>query len=70
MVEGDAAKATRGTVFVVDGDRALARQVTLAETRDADRRVSDGLAPGAVVVLEPGTLADGDRVTVAKAPAR
>ncbi len=70
VVEGDAAKATRGKVFVVELGRAVAREVTLAETRDADRRVSAGLAPGAVVVLEPGVLADGDRVTVAAVPAR
>lgn len=60
----EAAKATSGHVFVVVDGKAQRRDVKLAEERDADRRVSAGLKPGEAVVLEPGELRDGQRVTI------
>lgn len=65
-----AAKATRGTVFVVDDGVARAREVTLAEVRDADRRIAAGLKAGEAVVLDPAKVRDGARVSVAGAQAK
>ncbi|HEY4556538.1 MAG TPA: efflux RND transporter periplasmic adaptor subunit, partial [Lysobacter sp.] len=59
----DAAKATRGHVYVVADGQAVQREVELAETRDADRRVSAGLKPGEAVVTDPSKVRDGQRVT-------
>ncbi|MFC0676663.1 efflux RND transporter periplasmic adaptor subunit [Lysobacter korlensis] len=58
----DAADAKTGHVFVVVDGKAQRREVQLAETRDADRRVSAGLEPGVKVVLDPATVRDGQRV--------
>ncbi len=66
----DAAKATTGTVFVVADGVAKAREVTLAEQRDTDRRISAGLAPGEQVVSDPKTVKDGQRVVVGDAAAK
>lgn len=60
----DAAKAKQGTVFVVADGRAVAREVPLAETRDADRRVPSGLKPGEAVIVDPAKVRDGQKVTV------
>lgn len=59
-----AAKAAQGTVFVMSDGRADAREVRLAEVRDADRRVSAGLRPGDAVIVDPSKLRDGQRVAV------
>ncbi|GHA82964.1 efflux RND transporter periplasmic adaptor subunit [Cognatilysobacter bugurensis] len=59
----EAATAKTGHVFAVVDGRAQRREVQLAETRDADRRVSAGLEPGAKVVLDPSSIDDGARVT-------
>ena len=66
----DAAKATTGRVFVVADGVAKAREVTLAEQRDTDRRISAGLAPGEQVVSDPKTVKDGQRVVVGDAAAK
>lgn len=63
--QADAAKAMRGTVFVVADGRADAREVALAEIRDADRRVPSGIAPGTAVIVDPSKVRDGQKVTVA-----
>lgn len=64
-VDAKTAKTAKtGRVFVVADGVAAAREVQLAETRDADRRVASGLKPGDVVVTEPKDLRDGARVTV------
>jgi RND family efflux transporter MFP subunit len=65
-----AAKATRGTVFVVVDGAAQAREVALAETRDADRRLASGVKPSEAVVIDPAKVRDGQRVTVAGADAK
>lgn len=57
------AQAKTGHVYVVVDGRAQRREVQLAEIRDADRRVSAGLEPGARVVLDPSAVDDGTRVT-------
>jgi RND family efflux transporter MFP subunit len=57
------ATAKTGHVFVIVDGRAQRREVQLAETRDADQRVSAGVEPGAQVVLDPSTVDDGTRVT-------
>jgi RND family efflux transporter MFP subunit len=62
--EDDAPKAKRGTVFVVVDGRAEARDVALAETRDADRRIPSGIAPGAAVIVDPARVRDGQKVAV------
>jgi RND family efflux transporter MFP subunit len=50
-------------VFVLDGDRVQRRPVTVAERQGGRAAVSEGLADGEVVVLEPSaSLSDGDRV--------
>ncbi|TCZ87224.1 efflux RND transporter periplasmic adaptor subunit [Lysobacter sp. N42] len=59
-----AAKATRGTVFVAVDGRADAREVPLAELRDADRRVPSGIRPGEAVIVDPTTVRDGQKVTL------
>ena len=63
----DAAKATAGHVYVVADGRAVQREVQLAETRDADRRVSAGIAAGEAVVTDPSKVRDGQRVTTGAA---
>lgn len=62
VTEGEAAKAGKGTVFVVEDGRARARVVPLAETRDTDRRIPSGIAPGTPVIVEPASVRDGRRV--------
>jgi RND family efflux transporter MFP subunit len=59
-----AAKAKQGTVFVVADGRADARDVPLAEVRDADRRIPSGIEPGAAVIVDPSNVRDGQKVTV------
>ena len=59
----DAKTAKQGRVFVVADGVAVAREVTLAESREADRRVASGLKPGDAVVVDPKDLRDGARVT-------
>ncbi|HSM12271.1 MAG TPA: efflux RND transporter periplasmic adaptor subunit, partial [Lysobacter sp.] len=63
VAAADAARARKGRVFVVVDGRAVEREVTLAEVRDADRRIAAGVEPGEPVVLEPDELRDGQRVT-------
>lgn len=63
VAAADAARATRGRVFVVEDGRAVEREVTLGEVRDADRRIASGVKPGEAVVLEPQEVDDGQRVT-------
>lgn len=54
--------------FVVAEDKALQRQVTVGRSLGEDREVTQGLAGGETVVLDPpASLADGDRVRVAAA---
>lgn len=54
--------------FVVAEDKALQRQVTVGRSLGDDREVTQGLAGGETVVLDPpASLADGDRVRVAAA---
>jgi RND family efflux transporter MFP subunit len=61
--EGDAA-----AVFVLDQGAAKRVEVTLGETRDAERRVLSGIQPGDVVILSPPRdLEDGREVTTADA---
>ncbi len=62
--DAEAARAKQGTVFVVADGRAEAREVPLAEARDADRRVPSGIAPGTAVILDPSAVRDGQKVTV------
>lgn len=62
--DSDAAKARTGTVFVVADGRADAREVPLAEVRDADRRVPSGIAAGTPVIVDPAAVRDGQKVTV------
>ncbi len=63
-----AAIAQRGeqdVAFVVSGDKAALRKLTLGRTLGEDREVLAGLAGGEQVVLDPPeALADGARVTV------
>ncbi len=59
-IVGDGANAA--VYLVVDG-AAKRQAVRLGETRDAERRVLDGVAEGATLILSPPTdLADGRRV--------
>lgn len=52
------------TVFVVEGDKALARKPKLGRTLSDSREVLGGLSAGDSVVLEPAaTLADGAKVS-------
>jgi RND family efflux transporter MFP subunit len=74
LAEGDtAAKATRGTVFVIAGDAAdgtaQAREVALGEARDSDRRIASGLKPGERIVDDASKIEDGQRVVIADAKA-
>ena len=62
-----AAKATAGKVFVVEDGAAVAREVTLGETRDTDRLVTAGLKPGEAVISDPAKIQDGQRVVVGDA---
>ncbi len=53
----------RDVAFVVDGERAAQRALTLGRTLGEDREVLQGLAAGDAVVLDPPeSLADGERV--------
>lgn len=63
----DTARAKRGHVYVVEDGVARRREVQLAELRDADRRVSAGLEPGARVIVDPSKVDDGQRVTTGDA---
>lgn len=54
--------------FVVAEEKAQQRQVTVGRSLGEDREVTQGLAGGETVVLDPpASLADGDRVRVAAA---
>jgi hypothetical protein len=56
----------RDVAFVVDGERAAQRALTLGRTLGEDREVLSGLASGDAVVLDPPeSLQDGDRVRIA-----
>ena len=65
-----AAIASRGdkdVVFVLEGDVARQREVTLGRTLADDREVLQGLNGGETVVLDPPEqLADGSRVRIAR----
>ena len=57
------AQGDTNVVYVLDGDRARARKVTLGQTYSELRQVLDGLkANERVVVRPPADLQDGDRV--------
>ena len=71
LAEGEtAAKATRGTVFVIADGSAQAREVALGEARDSDRRIASGLKPGERIVDDASKIEDGQRVVVADAKAK
>jgi RND family efflux transporter MFP subunit len=56
------------SVYVVEGDTARLRFVTLGEERDYHREVLSGLTPGErIIVTPPPLLSDGARVTVQQA---
>jgi multidrug efflux pump subunit AcrA (membrane-fusion protein) len=56
------------SVYVVDGDTARLRFVTLGEARDDQREVLSGLtAGGKIIVAPPPLLADGGRVAIQEA---
>jgi RND family efflux transporter MFP subunit len=59
------AQGDGNVVYVVDGDRARTRRVTLGQTYSELRQVLDGLkANERVVVRPPANLLDGDRVQI------
>ena len=59
-------EGSEAAVFVVNDGVANRVNVSLGETRDAERRVLSGLKPDDVVVLAPPRqLNDGGRVAVA-----
>lgn len=62
VAQDEAAKATRGSAFVVADGRAVEREVSLGPVRDADRLILSGVKPGEPVVLDPDGLRDGQRV--------
>ncbi|HEY5805162.1 MAG TPA: efflux RND transporter periplasmic adaptor subunit [Lysobacter sp.] len=56
--------------FVVAEEKAMQREVTVGRSLGEDREITQGLAGGETVVLDPpASLADGDRVKVAAAGA-
>ncbi len=55
-------------VFVVDGDRARLRMITLGESQGERIEVLSGLVPGERVATSPAALRDGARVTVGGMP--
>lgn len=56
------------SLYVVEGDTARLRLVTLGERRDNDREILSGLTDGERVVMAPSTLlADGGRVAIQEA---
>jgi hypothetical protein len=56
------------SVYVVSGDTARLRLVTLGEARDSRREVLSGLSAGERVILAPPyLLADGGRVAIQEA---
>ena len=58
----------KDVAFVVQGDKAMLRTLTLGRTLGDDREVLSGLEGGEAVVLAPDeTLADGARVKLAPA---
>ncbi|HEY0504367.1 MAG TPA: efflux RND transporter periplasmic adaptor subunit, partial [Lysobacter sp.] len=60
------AREGKQVAFVVAGERAQRREVTVGRSLGEDREVTQGLAGGETVVLDPpASLADGDRVRVA-----
>ena len=62
-------RAGRSVAFVVDGQRAVARNVTLGLGDDERVEVRDGVKPGErIVVRGLETLTDGTRVRVVGAP--
>jgi hypothetical protein len=63
------AEGDRGVVFVIAGEKAARRPVTLGRTVGAERQILTGLAAGEkVVVAPPASLEDGDAVKVAAGP--
>jgi multidrug efflux pump subunit AcrA (membrane-fusion protein) len=55
-------------VYVVEGDTARLRFVTLGEMRDDQREVLSGLNDGeTIIVAPPPLLADGGRVAILEA---
>lgn len=62
------ARGNQQVAFVVADDRVQQRDVTVGRSLGDDREVTQGLAGGETVVLDPpASLADGDRVRVAAA---
>ena len=60
-----AARAGQGFVYVIDGNRARARRVALAETGDASIRIASGLRAGErVAVSGIDRLSDGQSIRV------
>jgi RND family efflux transporter MFP subunit len=56
------------SIYVVDGDTARLRFVTLGEARDNQREVLSGLTAGEkIIVAPPHLLADGGRVAILEA---
>ena len=56
------------SVYVVEGDMARQRFVTLGEGRDDEREVLSGLTAGERIIIAPAPpLADGSRVTIQEA---
>ncbi len=56
------------SVYVVEGDTARLRFVTLGEARDDQREVLSGLTAGEkIIVSPPALLADGGRVAIQEA---
>jgi hypothetical protein len=56
------------SVYVVEGDRARLRFVTLGDGRDDQREVLSGLRVGErIIVTPPPLLADGGRVAIQEA---
>lgn len=71
LADGEpAAQAMRGTVFVIAGDKAQAREVALGEARDSDRRITSGLKAGERIVDDASKIQDGQRVVVADPKAK
>ena len=63
-------RGEQDVAFVVSGNKAALRKLTLGRTLGEDREVLAGLRGGEQVVLDPPeALADGARVTVAPAEA-
>jgi multidrug efflux pump subunit AcrA (membrane-fusion protein) len=56
------------SVYVLEGDRARLRLVTLGESHDNRREILSGLTPGEkIIVAPPPLLSDGHRVAIQQA---